>query len=307
MGLGNDNPKIGDLGSNYKYQLKVLQGLQAIIGTTGGGATEATLLMVLAALQSQQEFEQNLVMDLGGAGCPGNCPTYLQVRIWNEVTHTFNPPIYYNAAGALVVPVGPVQIVNPQYVLADMLVQLQAINTDLDVALSTRASEATLLLSLTELTNILNELITINAELANQGVTLSNIEADIVSVDNNISALAATLDPSGGFQNYRSQAVGVTPIQVITSTSLIGWNLINPNATPVYLKFYDTLAAGVTVGVTAVVKTLMIPGSGSVLLEANYIRQHIFSIAMTIACVTGLADASAVAPASPIHVELKYM
>jgi len=145
MSLGNGNPKQGDKGSNFSYELKVIRNLNLIAAATGGGATEATLLMVLASLQNGQEFEQNLVMDLGGVGCPAACPTYLQVRIWDIVTHTFNPPIYYDASGTLVVPVGPLQIVNPQYVLDNILLQLTAINADLDVALSTRASEATLL------------------------------------------------------------------------------------------------------------------------------------------------------------------
>jgi hypothetical protein len=67
------------------------------------------------------------------------------VRIWNTVTHTFDPPIYYDASGAVVVPVGPVELVNPQFVLNNILAQVTAINADLDVALSTRASELTLL------------------------------------------------------------------------------------------------------------------------------------------------------------------
>lgn len=147
MSIGNlkDN---GNKGNNFPYQLGSLQllgSIAAAVAPPGGLATEATLVQVLAAIQNGQEFEQLLVMDLGGVGCPAACPTYIQIRIWNTVTHTFDPPIYYNAAGAVVVPVGPLQIVNPQYVLENMLLQLIAINADLDVALSTRASEATLL------------------------------------------------------------------------------------------------------------------------------------------------------------------
>ena len=129
MSVGNlkDN---GNKGNNFPYQLNTLKTLGLIAGSTAAGATEATLLQVLAAIQSGQEYEQNLVIDLGGAGCPTNCPTYLQIRIWNSVTHTFDPPIYYNAAGAVVVPVGPVALVNPQYVLENILVEVDAINTN---------------------------------------------------------------------------------------------------------------------------------------------------------------------------------
>lgn len=134
--------------NNFGYQISALQLLGAIsasVAPPGGLATEATALNILSAIQSGQEFEQNIVVDLGGVGCPNNCPTYLMVRIWNTVTHTFDPPIYYDASGAVVVPVGPVELVNPQFVLNNILAQVTAINADLDVALSTRASELTLL------------------------------------------------------------------------------------------------------------------------------------------------------------------
>lgn len=146
MSVGNLKDQ-GNQGKNFPYQLRNLQLLAqiaaGIVPPPGGLATEATLLSVLAALQNGQEFEQNLVVDLGGVGCPANCPTYLQVRIFDTVTHTFGPPIYYDAAGAVVVPVGPLQLVNPQFVLDNILTQVTAINADLDVALSTRASETT--------------------------------------------------------------------------------------------------------------------------------------------------------------------
>lgn len=141
MSTGNTKTQ-GNQGNNFPFQFKNLQLLGDIltaVAPAGGLATEATLLLVLAALQNGQEFEQNLVMDLGGVGCPNNCPTYLQVRVWNTVTHTFDPPVYYDATGAVVVPVGPLEIVNPQYVLEDMLVQLTSINTNV---LTTTAFQA---------------------------------------------------------------------------------------------------------------------------------------------------------------------
>lgn len=137
MSVGNlkDN---GNKGNNFPFQLGALQMLKiindSITGGGGGGGglfTEATGLQVLAALQNGQEFEQILVVDQGGAGCPANCPVYTQVRIWDTVTHTFGPPVYYNAAGAVVVPVGPLQFVNPQFVLDNILTQVTAINTAL--------------------------------------------------------------------------------------------------------------------------------------------------------------------------------
>lgn len=166
MSVGNLKDQ-GNKGNNFPYQLNTLKTLGLIAGSVAGAATEATLLQVLAAIQSGQEYEQNLVIDEGGVGCPANCPTYLQIRIWNSVTHTFDPPIYYDASGAVVVPVGPVALVNPQYVLENILVEVDGINTKTDVNLSTRASELTLLATNTLLTTIDAVLDAIKLDTAN--------------------------------------------------------------------------------------------------------------------------------------------
>ena len=169
MSVGNLKDQ-GNKGNNFPYQLNTLKTLGLIAGSTAAGATEATLLQVLSAIQAGQEYEQNLVIDLGGTGCPANCPTYLQIRIWDTVNHVFLPPVYYDADGNLVVPVGPLELVNPQYVLENILTQVTAINADLDVALSTRASEATLLTLATE------------ATLASVKTVLDNIKLDTANL-----------------------------------------------------------------------------------------------------------------------------
>lgn len=131
MSIGNlkDN---GNKGNNFPYQLSVLQLLDQIAQSTTTpccptAATEATLQQVLAAVQSGSLFFNNLVIDQGGVGCPANCPTYSEVKVWNGVGFTTT---YYNASGAVVVPVGPLVYVNPQYVLNDIYLQLIAINAN---------------------------------------------------------------------------------------------------------------------------------------------------------------------------------
>lgn len=111
--------------------------------------------------------------------------------------------------------------------------------------------------------------------------------------------------------NYRNTALSSTDVQVqIASTGGVpvrGFNFINPNSTEVYVKFYDALATNVTVGTTTPVLTLMVPSNGSV-FEA-YDRNKIvafFSTAITIACVTGLADNDTTAPSTAIHASIQY-
>ena len=144
MSAGNIKDKGSNYGSNYSYQLSVLQLLDSIATGSGGGgccptaateatlqqiagtvSTEATLQQVLSAVQGGSLFFNNLVIDQGGVGCPSNCPTYSEVKVWNGVGFTTT---YYNASGGVVVPVGPLVYVNPQYVLNDIYLQAIAIN-----------------------------------------------------------------------------------------------------------------------------------------------------------------------------------
>lgn len=131
MSIGNTKDN-GNKGNNFPWQASVLQLLGQISSGSGGGsccptaATEATLQQVLAALQGGSIFFSNLVIDTGGVGCPTNCPTYSEVSVWNGVGFTIT---YYDANGVVVIPVGPLIYVNPQYVLNDILLQVTSINT----------------------------------------------------------------------------------------------------------------------------------------------------------------------------------
>ena len=149
MSIGNLRDQ-GNKGNNFPYQLSNLQLLGAIndcCATSGG-----TLLSILAALQGGQNFAQNLVEDQGGVGCPTNCPVYLEIKIWNGTS--FDPPVYYDAQGNLVTPVGPIIYVNPDFHLAQMVLLLTSIDNSIDVNLSTRNAEATQLLVKGVLDNI---------------------------------------------------------------------------------------------------------------------------------------------------------
>ena len=110
-----------------------------------------------------------------------------------------------------------------------------------------------------------------------------------------------------GFIDYRNTALTNTASQIkATAGQTRGWNFINPNTIPVYVKFYNALAINVVVGTTAVVRTLAIPSGGAFFLEAQSVSQDDFLTAISIACVTGLADNSTVAPAISIHAGVRY-
>lgn len=132
MSIGNLKDQ-GNKGNNFPYQLRNLQllaGIQDCCTTSGG-----TLLSILAALQNGQNFTQSLVEDQGGTGCPTNCPVYTEILIWNGTS--FDPPVYYDAAGNVVTPVGPLVYLNPDYHLAQIVTLLSPQSTRVHNTIST--------------------------------------------------------------------------------------------------------------------------------------------------------------------------
>ena len=110
-----------------------------------------------------------------------------------------------------------------------------------------------------------------------------------------------------GFLNYRNTALTNTASQIkATAGQTRGWNFINLNSIVVYVKLYDALSTNVVVGTTAVVRTLAVPAGGVFFLEAQSVSQDDFLTAISIACVTGLADSNTTAPTIPIHAAVRY-
>jgi hypothetical protein len=81
-----------------------------------------------------------------------------------------------------------------------------------------------------------------------------------------------------------------------TSATLYGWHLFNSAGSTRFFKFYNSTVANTNVGTSTPVLTIPIPAGAA----ANvYFPQGIrFSTAITVACVTGVADSSTGAPAA---------
>lgn len=138
MGLGNGNPKSGNKGSNYAYELKNLRSISSLAESirahgTSPLATEATLISVLNAIvASDQDIEILLVRDTGNADL-------VVQQITNYETGT--PVVSYkDVDGNPYVPVGPLEYLDPSAVLNLMLTELIAINAN-------TAEDATVLVS----------------------------------------------------------------------------------------------------------------------------------------------------------------
>ena len=143
-------------------------------------------------------------------------------------------------------------------------------------------------------------------------ITLSNgkipVEVESLSVSINNSL---TLAAESGYLTSRNPTLTNTAVQVKASDGLVmGWNFINTNSVTVYVKFYN-LATNITVGTSPVLLTQAVPGgsasnSGINFLEVGLVPQEVFSVGISIACVTGLADNSTTAPITPIYAEVRY-
>lgn len=265
----------GGQGKNFPFQHRNLQLLGQLVAAVtglapaGGFATEATALSILAAIQNGKDFEQNIVVDEGGVGCPGNCPVYSEIRIWNGAT--FDPPIYYNAGGAVVVPVGPLKYLNSQFVLEDILQQLVAANatlttidgdtsslaTNIDTTLSSRATEATLLLALAQLSAINADLDVALSTRASE-VTLAAVQTLLTGATRTPSLVRVTDNvgvPAGAkrVSFYSSGTVNATVLGAILKPGETVTFTADDNKDTLGAFTYDATAVGAELVISKVI------------------------------------------------------
>lgn len=130
MSLGNSNAKQGDKGSRHGYEFRSLRLLGQLVAALppppGGLATEATLISVLNAIvASDQDIEILLVRDKGNGDLVVQQITDYQTGV---------PVISYkDVSGAVYVPTGPLEYLDPSAVLNLILTQVTAINNAIDL------------------------------------------------------------------------------------------------------------------------------------------------------------------------------
>ena len=212
MSIGNLKDQ-GNKGNNFPYQLRNLQllgDIAASVVTIPGLATEATLLQVLTALQNGQEYEAMLVVDAANV-------TWLEVRIWNTDTHTFDPPIYYlvgsNTPGT---PVAPISYINPNTYLAQIVSNTTGLATQTTLALLEGKDFATQT-TLSSVNSYLSQVVT------NTLATANNVESKINRIKGAANYSRALTYDGTGTQN-------VTVI-VHTGTTALGAETITETFT----------------------------------------------------------------------------
>lgn len=116
MSIGNLKDS-GNQGNNFPWQWKMLLGQQGALDeliaiNANTDQVEGLLNQILAAILTGQDYEAMLVVDAANV-------TWLEVRIYNPDTGTFNPPVYFlagsNTPGT---PTAPITYINPNTYLA---------------------------------------------------------------------------------------------------------------------------------------------------------------------------------------------
>ena len=125
MSVGNLKT-YGGKGTNMPWQLKMLLGQECACDNltdinTNTSNVDSLLNQILAAIQAGADYEAALVVD-------ANDVTWLEIRLYNPDTGTFDPPVYYlagtNTPGT---PVAPITYINPNSYLAQLVTNTSAV------------------------------------------------------------------------------------------------------------------------------------------------------------------------------------
>jgi hypothetical protein len=239
MSIGNTKD-YGNKGNNFPYQLKSLQGLDCVCSQMGlslaelqainanTDQVEGLLTLIANLLQDGQDYEATIVVD-------ANDVTWLEIRIFNSDTQTFDPPIYYAAGSNLPgTPVAPLVYINPNTYLAQIVsnttgIALEATQQDVLTEVTTIVSnttgialEATQQSVLSEVQDILSEAQTISSNTS--GINLEVTQQDVLSAVTNINL------------NTADVATETTLVDVETNTHTTALTLAPISRTPGILR-----------------------------------------------------------------------
>ena len=271
MGLGNGNPKSGDKGSNHNYEHRNLLAIGQIVAglvPLGAAATEATLQLVLSAIQNGSEFEARLVEDALNV-------TWLEVRTWNTVLGTWNPPLYYppgsNTPGT---PTLPVVYINNSSVLSTIASNTTGINLEVTQLLIKGVLDAIVL------------------DTANLDVALSTVstEATQLLVDANLTLLNTKLNTLGQKASAASAPVVLSTEQeaiiagITTAITTLGAGALATEATLL-------LTNGLLTTIDTVLDTIKVD-TGDIVTATEGIETLLTGVSKTPSVVTAVADAS---------------
>jgi hypothetical protein len=160
----------------------------------------------------------------------------------------------------------------------------------------------------------------LRAEPVSVSATVGQLPASLgqkVKAESTSVVLASDSDLNLTFDStaftFRDTGLSNTAVAIKSAAGdILGWNFINPNTVPVYIKFYNVAAGSVVVGTTAPFAVLFVPKGDATSPGVVYEKVDVtsaaykLSTAISVAVVTGLADNSTTAPATAIYSEVFY-
>lgn len=133
------------------------------------------------------------------------------------------------------------------------------------------------------------------------GGTMSAVQSGTWSTNTVFTASATSSSP---LNFYFNAALLATPVQVVSGVRrLHTFHIYNPNASVAFVQFFNTLAAGVTIGTTTPVQSYAIPAGG--VLEDQFVVPHNWSTAITVAATTTATGSTA--PGTGLVVNLGHI
>lgn len=235
--------------------------------STAGLATESTLNMVLAAIQDGQDFESKLVVDDNGNG-----DTYLEVRIWNPDTQTWEAPLYYTAGSNTGVPAG--SLVAPIiYINNGALLNTIASNTTGLALESTLSAINAKLNSLGQKTSANSVPVVLSSE---QQALIDGIEALLTTIDADTSNLDVALSTRATEATLLATNTLLTTIDTVLDNILLDTTSIDTEVTGL-----NTPTTGLAVSLTRVT------GAGAASVAAGKRRVSFFNAGNNNATVAG--------------------
>lgn len=118
--------------------------------------------------------------------------------------------------------------------------------------------------------------------------------------------MARTIQTGPGFKTFNTTTLNTTAQDVLTAPGHVyGWNIVNPNAGIIYVKFYDKPAASVNPASDIPVKVLQVRSNDVNFLEPYTVNES-FGTAISIRCVTGFAPTDTTNPATLPYIQIKF-
>jgi len=118
---------------------------------------------------------------------------------------------------------------------------------------------------------------------------------------------AKTTSRDVALDNFRATDVDETSADLIKSGegNLYGYNVLNPNGSAVFVKFYD-VDGGAILGTDNPVFTIQIPASGSVIVGVENLPQLHFDNQLEIAATGAIGDTDTTAITTDVVAHVQY-